>query len=256
MYLGSDPELFLKRDGNYVSAIGLIGGTKDKPRPIKTLGKGFAIQEDNVLLEYNTPPVKTMGKWVEVHNKMMTYLSSMLQEKGMTYDIAASVIMPEEALRHPKAMVFGCEPDFNVWTCKINPKPASSEWRLRSAGGHVHIGTPLASNVAAIQLGRTCDAFLGLWSVINDPDERRKELYGKAGSIRFKPYGIEYRVMSNFWLKNEDLTREVWRLADLAVVTSRENWKPGFLDKVRTAIDKGDKAAADLLLEKAHGCGW
>jgi hypothetical protein len=54
--------------------------------------------------------------------------------------------------------------------------------------------------------------FLGLWSVIRDPDTKRRELYGKAGAFRFKPYGVEYRVLSNFWLHTPDRMEYVWHL--------------------------------------------
>ena len=50
--IGADPELFL-RDGDAItSAIGLIGGDKYEPRLV-TLG---AVQEDNVLAEFNIDP--------------------------------------------------------------------------------------------------------------------------------------------------------------------------------------------------------
>jgi hypothetical protein len=44
-----------------------------------------------------------------------------------------------------------------------------------------------------------------------DFDDRRRQLYGKAGAYRPKPYGMEYRVLSNVWLKNKSLQRWVYR---------------------------------------------
>ena len=58
------------------------------------------------------------------------------------------------------------------------------------------------------------DYTLGLDSLLLDSDTRRRSMYGRAGSFRFKEYGIEYRTLSNFWIKNNksigdgDLRRE------------------------------------------------
>ena len=42
--LGADPELFLvDTSGKFISSVGKIGGTKDKPQPV---GEGCLIQEE------------------------------------------------------------------------------------------------------------------------------------------------------------------------------------------------------------------
>jgi hypothetical protein len=246
--LGSDPELFLKdKNGAYVSAIGLIGGSKDFPRPVKKLGKGFTIQEDNVLCEFNIPPAKTQIKWVNNHNVMLEYLNEYLASKGLSFSIDASAEMPKEALGDPRAHVFGCDPDFNVWTLKPNPRPNCSNPFLRSAGGHVHV-TFSGTNADKVMFGRRLDATLGLWSVINDPDTRRKELYGKAGAIRFKPYGIEYRVLSNFWLKNTNLMSKVWYLVEIA---KKAKWEPA--KEIVEAINNNNISACKTYLSMYGG---
>jgi hypothetical protein len=61
------------------------------------------------------------------------------------------------------------------------------------------------------------DATLGLWSVTVDKDTRRRELYGKAGSIRFKPYGLEYRTLSNFWLASTQYQGMVYHYVNQAI---------------------------------------
>jgi len=57
------------------------------------------------------------------------------------------------------------------------------------------------------------DYLLGVWSVLHDTDMRRRELYGAAGAYRPKKYGVEYRTMSNFWLRSPQLMREVHKRA-------------------------------------------
>jgi len=239
--LGSDPELFLANADGYVSAIGLIGGTKDRPRPIKELGKGFYVQEDNVLLEFNTPPAGKQKKWVENHTKMLDYLNTYLADKGLSFKIDASAEMPKAQLMNPKAHVFGCEPDFNAWTLLPNPRPVCDNPFLRVAGGHVHVAFK-GSNAEKIMYVRKLDLFLGLWSVIYDEDKQRKKLYGSAGSFRFKPYGIEYRVLSNFWLMNKDFTAAVWDLTEAA-----KRFKGDPITEIKDIIDSGNVEAANSL---------
>lgn len=206
--LGSDPELFLKnKDGKIVSAIGKIGGTKKKPRPIKELGKGFFVQEDNVLLEYNTPIAKTEQQWVDNHKAIREYLSVMVGQQGLELADIASHSMPEDEMKTPKAWVFGCDPDFNVWDLKMNPKPHAADPLLRSAGGHIHIGSENPNPPDMIRLGRLLDLFVGAPLAMKDKDKTRRELYGRAGSIRFKPYGLEYRTPSNYWTLCEENIR-------------------------------------------------
>jgi hypothetical protein len=53
-------------------------------------------------------------------------------------------------------------------------------------------------------------------------------MYGKAGAVRAKSYGVEYRVLSNFWLKSEELMGEVY---DRAVSAAKN------LDKLPKVLD-------------------
>ena len=55
IFFGCDPEFFLKdKTGKFISAIGLVGGSKEEP---KAIGNGCFVQEDNVAVEFNIPPV-------------------------------------------------------------------------------------------------------------------------------------------------------------------------------------------------------
>jgi hypothetical protein len=42
-------------------------------------------------------------------------------------------------------------------------------------------------------------------------------MYGAAGAFRPKPYGVEYRVLSNAWLQSEELMAWVYRTTTKAI---------------------------------------
>ena len=149
------------------------------------------------------------------------------------------------------ARVFGCEPDYNAWTGEVNPKPHCDNPNLRSAGGHIHVETDLDRR-AVIQ---AMDLFLGVPSVLMDKGEERRKLYGAAGSYRSKPYGVEYRTLSNFWIFDEKLIKWVWNNTEealyevkeepyLATVLSREK------DNILRAINTGCKKTAEKLVKE------
>ena len=134
----------------------------------------------------------------------------------------------------------------------INPKPKAANPGLRTAGGHIHIGfselRPVDSESQKV-LGVMCDYFLGLPALLLDSDDMRKELYGKAGACRFKEYGIEYRVLSNFWITQEKNRLWAWEQAhkafdfmqgdfmQLAAMVSPE--------EIQRTINSNDKQAAE-----------
>lgn len=212
--VGADPEFFLQdRSGKFISAVGLIGGTKQNPSPIPGLRKGFAVQEDNVAVEFNIPPSKQLKEFVNNIHKALEYIEDKIANLGLKAAIVASAEFSEDQLLHPKTREFGCESDFDVWNLVINSKPKCENKYLRSAGGHVH----LACKEDPVELGRACDLFMGVPSIFYDPDKQRRLLYGKPGTIRTKPYGVEYRTLSNFWIKNPTRTAMIFEQAQQAV---------------------------------------
>ncbi|GAF96989.1 unnamed protein product, partial [marine sediment metagenome] len=112
-----------------------------------------------------------------------------------------------------EARRFACDPDFDPYDISINVMaPDASEGTLRSCGGHIHLGNEKVGDDFDMQLEvvKTMDIFLGMPSLLLDKDptsQRRRELYGKAGAHRPKPYGVEYRALGNFWLSHPKLTR-------------------------------------------------
>ena len=193
--IGCDPEIFLMQDGKYKSAVGLIGGSKEKPLQIDK--GGFAILEDNVAVEFNTKPANSYEEFRDGIYKVLDHLRSHLT--GYEFSKESAVSFPKEELNTPGAQEFGCEPDFDAWRMCENHKPQAQDKNLRSAGGHIHVGSTIAKKHGPDTI-RAMDLFLGVPSVVLDDGKERRQLYGKAGSFRFKPYGVEYRTLSNFWI--------------------------------------------------------
>lgn len=252
--LGCDPEVFVTNRGALVSAFGLIEGTKDKPFPVP---KG-AVQVDGMALEFNINPAKDKMEFSANIHAVMDALQAMvptyeLQAKASVhFDQQLLDSLPEEATE------LGCNPDYNAYTGKTNPRPDAAT-TLRTAAGHVHIGWTEGQNVdgglhfdSCCDLVKELDVTLGLASVILDKDVERRILYGKAGAFRCKEYGVEYRVLSNFWLTDDKLID--WVYDQVAFTMNRMSqglkYGPDYGEKVQEIINTGDVMGAYELIFK------
>lgn len=212
---GADPELFLQvvETGVPRTSIGLIGGTKHEPRQ---LGDGFALQEDNVTVEFNIPPVDNKELFVKHTHFMLSVINHEVAEKGLQILISPSCEFTFEDLDNPQAQELGCEPDYNAWTMKRNPRPRAPAL-MRSAGGHLHIGYDNPSEEVSTVIIRAHDLFCSVPALLYDKDKERRSIYGKAGACRYKKYGVEYRTPSNFWLKTKELTEWFYVQSEKAI---------------------------------------
>ncbi len=204
MLIGADPEILISKLGEMSHCIGILGGSKEKPRPVT----GGAVQEDNVAFEFNIDPTSDRIIFRDRVKSVMQQGIDILGPDFAITDLASHIYTPEQLANMPEAaMVFGCDPDLNALTGRLNPAPRSANLGLRSAGGHIHLGfgedQELDDNIRRIA-GVMCDYHLGLPSLLLDTDTRRRELYGKAGAMRSKSYGMEYRTLSNFWVHSDD----------------------------------------------------
>lgn len=220
--LGSDMEVFGKtKDGHHVALCGLIGGTKEAPMQLPHLPNGFTLQEDNVALEFNIPPATSKKVFINNFRIMRKEVSNLLLSLGFGVSKEASVSFDTKELQHPNALVFGCEPDYSAWTQMENPRPEAQDETLRTCGGHIHIGT----RKDMVDVIKKMDLYVGVPSVILDNKAssiRRRELYGKAGAMRPKPYGVEYRTASNFWMFDDRLVGWIYDQTYFACSDNRE----------------------------------
>jgi hypothetical protein len=212
--MGCDPELFVvNKDGMPRSAHGLVPGTKETPHKCK---KG-AYQVDGMALEFNIDPATTEDEWVDNITTVMQELRKATPSE-YKFLVAPSVRFHHLILKKApdEAKELGCMPDYSAYTMKENPKPNAAT-TLRTASGHVHIGFGEGFDIASEEhfvrcatLVKHLDLFLGVRSLEWDTDQKRRALYGDPGAMRIKPYGVEYRVLSNQWLNKEALVRFVY----------------------------------------------
>lgn len=214
---GTDPEFMLSKDGKIYSAIGIVKGSKEQR---KKIGK-HAIYYDNVMAECAVAPAKTKEEALaNIQDCLQRYAQAVTPYRLETL---AAHYFPPDQLRHPEAMKISCDPETCVYEQNeiAGDKDLLKGTNLRTAGGHVHLGSKLLKegendSITILLL----DLFLGLPSLFLDKDPStkiRKELYGKAGRFREPPHGVEYRTIGNYWLSSPKLTSFVYDVCEFTL---------------------------------------
>jgi hypothetical protein len=247
--IGCDPELFVFSGDTPVSAHDLLPGTKHNPC---TVPKG-AVQVDGVAAEFNITPASTGREFVASIRNVVRILDKMVKVKNPNFVLRAvpSVTFDKDYFANlpADAKALGCEPDYNAYTLDVNKKPETTK-PFRTGSGHIHIGWE-GCNQDDLSYIDTCTGLVkeldfGLYrqSLAWDSDETRMELYGQPGAFRFKPYGLEYRVLSNRWLINEGLTRFVY--------DATKNITARYLagERFSALFDKQEKTLTEFLAAK------
>lgn len=249
--LGADPELFVRKQGILQSAFGLIMGTKKEPMPVE---RG-AVQVDGMALEFNIDPAKSCEEFSLNVRTVLAHLKGMVPEYEFDLSPVAEFGQDYISTQPEEARELGCDPDYCAYTGAENPRP-DGERGFRTASGHIHVGfceNADTANPAHIEdcmyVVRQLDYYLGVPSLLLDPDPRRRELYGKAGAFRTKTYGVEYRVLSNFWLRSEQAIEWVYKQAMLAL---SELEKGNIAPNVQHIIDNSLYDDAKAIVEQ-HG---
>lgn len=252
--VGCDPEVFVKdSNGNLVSAWNMIPGTKKAPHPVE---KG-AVQVDGMALEFNINPAANEEEFISNTFYVMEQMKKMIPHElfispvaHFGYDMLKA--QPAEALE------LGCDPDYNGWTGDANPRP-DGDRPFRTASGHVHVGWAEGRNTLsgrsfdeAAAVARQLDFYLGIPSLFVDSDNTRRELYGKAGAFRNKPYGMEYRVLSNFWINSKELMGWVFRATKQAVTDMfiYHSYLPMQHGDIQHVINTSDLEAAHVICKQ------
>jgi hypothetical protein len=262
MSIGADPEMFVTDGATVIPVCGRIGGTKDQPLRMRPeWNEGYAVQEDNVMLEFNIPACYSAPSFQSAITHGVEGSRRILRSNGMDAVIGvAEHLFPSKILeQHPKSKEFGCSPDFNAYSngapnSRVSPnelEESGGAWRF--AGGHVHVG--YSAKIPPFAMACLMDLAVGLPSIGEDPQERRRKFYGTAGRYRPTSYGIEYRTLSNYWIwSGTTAARISYRVfalqphidGSLGILQSFYTKIP-WLD-VKTTIDSNDSLMARQLI--------
>lgn len=249
--IGADIELFIaeKATNTIVSAEPFILGTKEKPFNFDKASKYFATSLDNVLAEFCIPPATTKDEFYKNILHSMQYINETIPKEYCTVAIPAANL-DIKYLMTEHAQIFGCEPDFNAYTGLENIKPRCNDITLRSAGGHLHFGYLNPDVNTNKRIIKAMDLFIGIPSIIQEPENKRKELYGCAGAYRNKKYGVEYRTISNYYLQSKKLTDWVFDSSQKAIdwLNTGGEMEPYMDEVIQNAINHNSKEMAESLI--------
>jgi hypothetical protein len=218
MLLGADPEFFVLNHNNApINVINVIKNSKSNP----IINSNHVYYYDNVAFEMNFVPSRSCQEFVSTIRKGIEIARNIVHPYKL---IANSCVEFYEAdKKNENFFEIGCEPDINAYTLSYN-KINSEMYKHtleRFAGGHVHMGgyegDLVQDDIMKPVYVYMLDLFVGIPSVILDHDVesyKRKRFYGHAGNFRPKHYGLEYRVLSPFWLRSPKTTELIYNLFD------------------------------------------
>lgn len=226
--LGCDPEFFLrdKSTGLPVSAHDVVPGTKEKPFKMAC---GSNLMADGTAVEFSTPPASTAEAFAANIGNALQEINDGLDQNRFDLAFEPCVKFPSKYFKGLpyEATALGCFPDFNAYTGQPNQPYENRLGTKRTASGHIHIGFlngALEEDVYGSEHIRRCSELVQIldglfvpFRLTYDDDTERARTYGAIGNFRPKPYGVEYRTLSNAWLRHPHLWYKMFNKAQWAV---------------------------------------
>lgn len=255
---GCDPEFFFRRDGE------VVGAEKVLPLSGLSVGDGSLgkVIIDGVQAELNPSPSycrEVEGRYIG--SAFLAVREHMKKFERLAIDFSQTIKLSDGDFDKlsDSSKKFGCMPSKNAGKGgvmgKISVNPAT--YRYRSAGGHIHIGDNGNDAVNAVlkdpvRLVKMFDILVGNTCVLIDRDSgniERRKVYGQAGEFRTPPHGVEYRTLSNFWLRSYELMSLAFGLVRHAVIIVANDMDDKFLelvdmDDITRAINTNDFSLA------------
>jgi len=223
------------------------------------------VQRDNVAVEVATEPASSVDEFISSIRSVLSETKKVLPKDSEIVALP-SARFEQDQLEHPEAKEFGCDPDYDAWDLVANEKPFVEDQTFRSFGAHIHVGTSgkdentfLLNITGKVNMVKAMDCIHGMVSTVLDNSEAsidRRKLYGKPGAHRPTDYGVEYRVLSNYWLKSPITVMMMYHLTKDALDVVRNEklddliQNLGGADNIKDVILTGNKAEAEILVEK------
>lgn len=232
---GCDPEFFFQDGKGSIVGAEKVLDTSGKLVYTSPFASNSAFVLDGVQVELN-PAAQTCRAYMgnEIKAAMIALKAHLAgKEVSACFNSVIEIDKEELASLSEASRRFGCAPSNNAYNvnAKIHANPA--KYMKRAAGGHLHFGISTKSYVEG-SIQRTqyeqlwearerviplLDIIVGNTCVMIDRHplaaERRKN-YGRAGEYRLPSHGIEYRTLSNFWLRSYKLMSFVMGLSRIA----------------------------------------
>lgn len=255
---GTDPEGFFA-----YTADGRIAGAEKvlPPTGITSANAHHRVVLDGVQFEMH-PKANALPSEVGkgLHECFTSIVAQLKVKEGQFKVDFTQVVKVDETELHSlseAARKLGCMPSFNFY--RKRPIKVPENFPVRSAAGHLHLGLtrPIFAHYDHIDyrvnLVPMLDLFVGIPTVLMDRDplsRERRRLYGHAGEYRFPVHGLEYRTLSNFWLKDYALFELICGLAYTACcVIGTSTMNPSAIG----AFDPERELAAKISLRMVEG---
>lgn len=215
--IGCDPELFVQDGPRYISAFGILPGTKQEPYKVE---RG-AVQVDGFAFEFNIDPATNALMFERNISTVLKQMEEMLAkvDRGLKlafvpfakFDKDYFKAQPEEA------KILGCDPDYNFLGDQMNPPEDLQNSPFRTASGHVHIGWTEGMKPHGVRHFEECTriskSFHGEKEFFKPRtllEKKRYNYYGRLGAFRPKSYGVELRAPSNRWVASKESRRSMF----------------------------------------------
>lgn len=233
--LGCDPELFVTRQAGRVrKRIAAVGSERIVPKAGLRYPGSFMdnVTRDGVQVELHAGSASLYCRqhlasilglsFQKLDNAVATARTTRKDPSlKITFAPMVTLTRADMATLSPEARELSCKPSLNAYGREHITRDGSI-YPIRTASGHLHLGNVLFSGkrIDPNDGVKICDLLIGIPCVLvdQDPSQKiRRETYGRAGEYRLPTHGLEYRVPSNFWLKDYKLQSMVFGLAKLAM---------------------------------------